>query len=202
MWVIATLASLAVLIILVLCVPLDMSFRMEADGRPKFRMRLLWFFGFFSKELGKRKKKPEEKRGVAEGKLKVRKRVIQATTILRILRTKGLLRQLKDLIIKGIFSHLKTRDLAADFKIGLGDPANTGLLFAFIGPATALFGSSHRHQIRVEPDFRDDAVLEGYSHGTARLHPIKLVPPFLKFIFSLTTIKIAKTLISSKWRGN
>ena len=200
MWAIIVLAGLAILVFLILCVPLDMALHADIHGKPKFRLRFSWLFGLVSKEIAGEKEKPEKKKGVVKVKRKHRWR--DARAIFAILRTKGLLRQLKGLIIEVVFSHLKARDLVADFRVGLGDPADTGFLFAFIGPATALFGSSHRHQIKVEPSFSDDAVMEGYSHGKVRLHPIQLVPPFLKFIFSLTTIKIAKTLISSKWRGN
>lgn len=200
MWIIVVVASLAILVFLILCVPLDMALHADIYGKPKFRLRFSWLFGLVSKEITGEKEKPEKKPGVVKDKGKHRWRDTRA--IFTILRTKGLLRQLKDLVIEGVFSHLKARDIAADFRIGLGDPADTGLLFAFIGPATAFLGSSHRHQIKVEPDFSDDAVLEGYSHGMVRLHPIQLVPPFLKFIFSLTTIKVARTLISSKLGRN
>ena len=200
MWVIVVVASLAILVFLILCVPLDMTLHADIHGKPEFRLRFSWLFGLVSKEItGKKEKHEKEKRVV---KVKRKHRWRDARVIFTILRTEGLLRQLKDLIIKGVFSHLKARDIVADFRIGLGDPADTGLLFAFIGPATIFFGSSHRHQIKIEPSFGDDAILEGYSHGTVRLHPIQLVPPLLKFIFSLTTIKIAGTLISSKRRGN
>ena len=159
MWVIAALASLAVLVILVLCVPLEMVVRLDADGRPRFRMRLVWLFGLVSKEITKVKKKPEEERRVTEGKRKPRKRKIKARTILEILRTRGLLKQLKRLL-KDILRRLKIRDLAADITVGLGDPANTGLLFALIGPATFFLGSSRIHDIRVQPSFEDEAVFK------------------------------------------
>lgn len=200
MWVIVVVASLAILVFLILCVPLDMALHADIYGKPKFRLRFSWLFGLVSKEITGKKEKPEKEKRVVKVKRKHRWR--DARVIFTILRTKGLLRQLKDLIIKGVFSHLKTRDFVADFRIGLGDPADTGLLFAFIGPATVFFGSSHRHQIKIEPSFGDDAILEGYSHGTVRLHPIQLVPPLLKFIFSLTTIRVARTLILSQWRRN
>ena len=59
MWVVITLASLAALIILILCVPLDMVLHVDAYGRPKFHMRLAWLFGLVSKEITKAKRKPE-----------------------------------------------------------------------------------------------------------------------------------------------
>jgi len=199
LWVIATLASLAGLIILVFCVPLDMAFHLEVYGRPKFRMRLLWFFGLVSKELGKGKKKPEEKKGVAEGKPKRRKKRIRTRTILKVLSTKGLIRRLGGLL-RGILTCFRIKELEANFRIGLDDPADTGLLFAVFGPATFFLSSSLHHQIRLEPSFEDEAVFEGYLYGTVRLRPIQLVPPSIRFIFSLSTIRVLKVLFLTKWK--
>ena len=199
MWVVVVLASLAVLIILVFCVPLDMTFHMEAYGRPKFRMRLLWLFGLVSKELGKGKRKPEEKKRVAEGKPKHRKRRIRARTLIKILRTKGLLRRLGGLL-RDTISRLSIKEFKANFRVGLDDPADTGLLFAIIGPAIFFLSSSWHNQIRVEPSFEDEAIFEGYLYGTVRLRPIQLVPPFIRFIFSLSTIRVLKVLVLTKWK--
>ena len=198
MWVIAVLVILAVLLLFVLCVPLDLVLHADVYGKPKVRLRFTWLFGLVSREVAReKKKKPKEKKIAAKAKKKHRRG--SARVIFSILRTKGVLRHIKELL-KGVFSCLKFRDLIADFKIGLGDPADTGLLFAIIGPATAFLGSSRLHQLRVEPSFGDDAVLQGYSNGTVRLRPIQLVTPILKFAFSLTTIRVAKTLILSKWK--
>ena len=199
MWVVVALASLAVLIILVLCVPLDMSFHMEAYGRLKFRMRLLWMFGLVTKELGREKREPEDKERVAEGKPKRRKRRIRARTILQIIKTKGLLRRLGGLL-KDTISRIRIKELRANFRVGLDDPADTGLLFAVIGPAIFLFSSSWHHQIRVEPSFEDEAVFRGYLYGRVRLQPIQLVPPFIRFVFSLSTIRVLKVLVLTKWK--
>lgn len=200
MWVVVTLASLAAFIVLVLCVPLDIEPRLDVYGRPKFRMRLAWLFGLVSKEVGKGKKKPEEKkRVVPEAKPKRKRKRIRAETIFKIMRTKGLLRQFKDLL-RDILSRLKIRDLAVDFRVGLDNPADTGLLFALIGPATFFLGSSRVHQIRVEPSFEDEVVFEGYLYGVVRLWPVQLVVPFLKFVFSLATIRVVKILVVSKWK--
>ena len=197
MWVVATLASLAVVIIFVLCIPLDAVLHIDVYGRPKFQMRLVWLFGLVSKEITKAKKKPEEKERVAKGKRKPRK--IQARTIFKILRTKGLLKQLKRLL-RDVLRHLKIRDLRVDFRVGLDDPADTGLLFALIGPATFFLGSSRVHEIKVQPSFEDEAVFEGYLSGALRLVPIQLVVPCLRFVFSLATLRVVKILVVTKWK--
>ncbi len=194
MWVVAALASLAALTILVLCVPLDIRLHLDVPGKPK--IRLTWLFGVVSKEVTQGKKKTEEKKKVVRKKPGGRR--LQARTIFDILRTEGLLRQFK-VLLKNILGALKIRDLEVDLTVGLDDPAETGLLFAFVGPASRLLSSSFPHQIRVQPS--SEAVFEGYLHGTVRLQPIRLVTPILKFVFSSATIRAAKTLVVSKWKG-
>ena len=199
MWAILILASLLVLIVFAFSVPLDVSACVDVYGRPKFRMRLAWLFGLVSKEITKKEKKPEYKKEAGNGKRKPRKRGPGAKTILKILRARGLLGQIK-LLLKGILRLPRIKDLEADLKVGLGDPADTGLLFALIGPATFFVGSSFPNQIKVQPSFADEAVLEGSLHGTLRLRPIQLIPPLLRFVFSLPTIRVAKILVVTKWR--
>ena len=199
MWVVVALASLVVLIILILCVPIDMSFRMEVYGRPKFKMRLVWLFGLVNKELGRKKREPDENEKVPEGRTKRTKWRIKARTILQIIKTKDLIRHLGNLL-RDIISRLKIKDLSANFRIGLDDPADTGILFATIGAATSLINSYGYHQIRVEPSFEDEIVFEGNLCGTIRMSPIQLTPPFMRFIFSLSTIRVLKVLFLTKWR--
>ena len=199
MWVVITLASLAAVIILVLCIPLNAVLHIDVHSRPKFQVRLVWLFGLVSKEVTKGKKDPEEEKRVAEDKRKPGKRKIKVRTIFQILRTKGLLKQLKRLL-QDILKCLKIRDLKVNLRIGLDDPADTGLLLALIGPATFFLGSSRVHEIRVQPSFEDEAVFEGYLHGAVRLVPIQLAIPFLRFAFSLAAIRAAKTLVLTKWK--
>jgi len=199
LWVIVTLASLAVILILVLCVPLDLVLHADVYGRPKFRLRLSWLFGLVSKEVTKGKKKPEEKKRVIEGKRKPGGKRRRIRVIFEILRTKGLLRQTQGLL-RDVLRRIKIRDLAADFRVGLDNPADTGFLFALIGPATFLLSSFFPHRIKVQPSFGDEAVFEGHLHGAVRLQPIQLVTPFLRFAFSLATIRVVKILVLSRWK--
>jgi len=191
LWVVATLASLAVVIVLVLCIPLDAVLHIDIHGRPKFQIRLAWLFGLVTKEITRaKKKKPKEKK---------RKGRIKARTIFKILRTRGLLGQLRRLLWD-IFRQLNIRDLRVNFRVGLDDPADTALLFALIGPATFFLGSSRVHEIRIEPSFEDEVVFEGYLHGAVRLVPIQLATPILRFVFSLAAIRTVKVLVLTKWK--
>lgn len=203
MWAIVILASLAVLIILVLSVPLDVVFHVDVYDRPKLRMSLAWLFGLVSKEItgGKQKSKEEkdkEKEAVKE-KPKSRKKGPGARTITEILRTRGLVGQIRRLLT-GILRNPGLKDFMADFRVGLGDPADTGLLFAVIGTAPLFLGSRFRNKVKVRPSFEDEAVLEGSLNGTLRLRPIQLFPPVLRFVFSLPTVRMVKILVLSKWK--
>lgn len=196
---IALLIGLVVLIFLAFYIPLDMTFRMEADGRLKFRMRLFWFFGLVRKELGK-KKKPEEQSIVADAKPKPSKKGIGTEALLKILRTKGLLGRLQSLV-RDIIRCLSMKEFEANFRIGLDDPADTGFLFALIGPATLFLGSAWGQQIRVTPSFEDEVVFEGFMYGTVRLRPIQLIPPFLRFVFSWPLMQVLRILVVTQWKS-
>jgi hypothetical protein len=197
LWVIATIVGLAVLLAFVLYIPLDLSLHADVYGRPKIRLRFSWLFGLVSREITGAKEKPAAKKRAAKARKK--RKLGDIIAIIKLLKTKGLLGRCKQLV-KDLCSLFKFRELVAEFKVGLGDPADTGLLLAIIAPAAVFLGSSHSHRISIEPSFGDDVVMHGYTHGTVRIHPIQLAPPFLKFIFSLTTIKVIWALISSKWK--
>jgi hypothetical protein len=196
LWVAITLASLAILIILALYIPLDGVGRVDVYGRPMFRMKLVWLFGLVSKEIREGEKKTEERRKAPEGKPK-RAKWLKGKDLFKTLRTKGLLRQLITLL-KDIFACFSIRKLEANFTVGFDDPADTGFLFDFIGPALLFLRPHPPHQIQVRPSF--DAVCEGFLSGTVRLQPIQLVLPLLRFTFSIPTIRAIKTLVSTKWK--
>jgi len=198
LWAIAVLASLAALIILLLCVPLDVVLRVDMDGRPKFRARLAWLFGLVNKDLRREKEKPEEEKRVTVGKRKGRDRRADARLLFEVLRTRGLLGQLGR-SFKSVLSRIKIRELGANLRVGLDNPADTGLVLAFVAPVNVLLSSSFSHQISVQPCFADEPVLEGYFFGTATLRPIQLTTPLIAFAFSLPALRAVKTLVLTRW---
>ena len=196
MWLIVALASLVALFLLVLSVPLDLALRLDVHGRTRFSLKLVWLFGLVGKELGRRKKKGKLKKAKPE---KAKEKKGGARKALKILRTKGLLRQLK-ILVTDVLSSLSIRQLRADFRIGLDNPADTGLLFALIGPSLIFLSPSVRRSISIKPSFEVEAVLEGYAQAAVRLRPIRLVIPLLKFVFSLPTLRVIKATVLAKWK--
>lgn len=199
MWVIVSLTSLAILFILALSVPLDIALHMDIYGRPRVRMKLAWLFGLVSKEVTTRKKQTETKRRIVEGRAGLRERWSRFQTIVEILRTKGLLTQLKGLL-QDVVGRLEIRDVAGNFKVGLDDPADAGVLCALAGPATLFLNSSFPCHLEVQPSFDGEASFEGSLEGTVRVRPLKLVAPLARFAFSSATIRATNRLISTRWK--
>jgi len=198
LWAIAVLVSLAVLITLLLCVPLYLVFHTNIGRKPRFSMRLIWLFGLVSHELRRRKEKPDEEE-TTEHKQKQRDWIWRIRVTFEVLRTKGLLGQFVSLA-KRIRRHIKIKKLVANFNVGLDNPADTGLLFAFIAPANLLLSYFSPHQIRIEPSFTGETIIEGHLYGAVRVQPIQLAAPLMGFAFSLPTLRAVKKLVSSKWK--
>jgi hypothetical protein len=191
LWLIVTLSSLLALILLVLSAPLDLTFHLDIHGRTKFSLKLVWLFGLVGKELKRRKKKAKPK--------KAEEKVEGARKALKILRTKGLPKQIK-VLVTDVFNSLNIKQLRVNFIIGFDNPADTGLLFAAIRPTFVFFSPPDRYSINIRPSFEDEAILEGYMQVVVRLLPIRLVIPLVKFVFSVPTLKFIKTAVSAKWK--
>jgi hypothetical protein len=198
LWVIVVLVSLAALITLFLCIPLDLVFRANIEGRPKFSLRLIWFFGLFTSELRQTRKKSEEKK-VNEYEAKPGDWMQRLRVTFEILQTKGLLKQL-GCSIKEIIRRIKIRELTASLKIDLDNPADTGLLFAFIAPLNLAISYFLPNPIKIQPSFTGESFITGYLYGAVRLWPIQLAASLIGLTFSLPTLRAAKKLVSYKWK--
>ncbi|UCH51939.1 MAG: hypothetical protein JSV54_04130 [Chloroflexota bacterium] len=198
MWAIAVIASLAILFTLLLYVPLDLVFHTSVYGKPKSSIRLVWLFGLVSKELRQAKKEPEANR-VIEHKQKRGDWTQEIRAISEFLRIKDFLRQLVS-FLKRIVRRIKIKKLIADFKVGLENPADIGLLFAFLAPLNLLMSYFSPHHIRIEPSFTSENIIEGHFDGELRLRPIQLAVPLIGFAFSLPTLRAIKKLVFSKWK--
>jgi len=198
LWVIVVLVGLAALITLFLCIPLDLVFRANTEEKPKFNLRLLWFFGLFTTELRQPRKKREQKR-VIESESKPTEWLQRLRITYEILQTKGLFKQLRN-FIKRIIRQIKVRELAANLKIGLDNPADTGLLFAFIAPLNLAINYFLPNPIKIGPLFTGESFITGYLYGAVRLWPIQLAASLIGLAFSLPAWRAAKKMVLYKWK--
>jgi hypothetical protein len=183
---IAVLGALFILAVLVLSVPVEAIFSFDTSTKPKVHIKLSWFYGLVTREMrgfsGARKKRAK-KRG----------RRISQSALLKIISTRRLLNRISSLAWS-ILQRVKLQELKADLIMGLDDPADTGLLFALVGPVLPLVNLPEQCNVSVMPSFQE-AVLEGKALLVIRLRPITLTIPFMKFIFSMPVIRAGKTML-------
>ena len=186
MWVVAILTFLTGLIVFALCIPLRLIFRMDIYGKPKASIEFKWLFGLVKKTVALQRRRPERRRA-------------RLQQLLKSLRSRSTLRNVLRLS-RDVLRRLKIDDFATDFRLGLDDPADTGLLFAAIGPPTFLLNSFLNRRIRLQPVFDDGPVFEGYLEAAISLHPIHMISPLVRFLFSSTDLSFLKHLLLNRWR--
>lgn len=73
-----------------------------------------------------------------------------------------------------LWRSFEKKDLRFRTRIGLGDPADTGQLWAVLGPVSGLLASLNGGSVVVEPDFLD-ATLEFDGSGRIRFVPLRVI---------------------------
>ena len=76
--------------------------------------------------------------------------------------------------IRAVWRAIHKQDLRLRMRIGLGDPADTGQLWALVGPLSGLLANNREASIEIEPEFFD-AIFELDSSGSIRIIPLQLL---------------------------
>ena len=194
-WVLVSISSLAGLLVLLLSVPIDLSFSLEKKERFRSRVRIGWLFGLVGKNLGggeNGKEPKEEEKPKKQGRRGKR----SPRRFLAAIRTRGLpghsLR-----FARRMLRAIRVRELNVGLQIGLGDPAETGQLLGLVSPVTASVGAIPGVQMSVKPDFYEET-LRGYCNGSVRIYPIRMVPPMILFALSLTSFRGLKAMLGAR----
>jgi len=177
--------------VLVLSIPVDVALDLEAHESMKARVRVGWLFGLVWKDIGQRRKK------ISKGKPK-KKRKEKIKPLLSVLRTKGLPRGILKLA-RQMMSCLKVRQLDADLRVGLDEPADTGIMWSVLWPALVPLGWFGPVRFRMEPAFNEPA-FEASLCGKIRLFPIQVIGYLLWFVLSPTGLRMLKSVVASRWK--
>lgn len=170
----ATLIALLLLLVL-LSVPVTLSYRLGWQRQLRGEARLLWLFGLVRVRLAP----PAERRRAAEaqpGKDSTEakpKRARKKFNPLPALRQKPFRRRILR-FARDLWRALRKRDLYLRIRVGLGDPADTGQLWALCGPLSGLLATVEQASIELEPEFLD-AVFELDSGGKLSVIPLQLL---------------------------
>ena len=169
-WIIlAFLASLLAL----LAVPVDLAFSFQRrEGRREGSGTLGWLFGLVRLRLGEPKVRARVR--PERPKLKRRHRRHGGGRLLRLVRDQ--------------IRRIHIRDLSMEVRLGLDDPADTGRLWAVVGPLAAILPVPPVARVAIEPEFTSEA-FEVYGKGRIRIIPIQLLFVMLVFLLSPSALR-------------
>jgi len=172
------------LIVILLALPVTLTYRCSWKHTLSVYLRLNWAFGLVRADVSPDLENPETGQraasarkagwwGRSEGsKRNVMAAIRQASFRRRLLR-----------FVSDLWSAIHKQDVRLWIRAGLGDPADTGRLWAVLGPLSGMFSRPGDISIAIEPDFLD-ATLEVDSSGTVRVVPLQIMAIALGLLVS------------------
>ena len=172
------------LIVILLAMPVTLTYQLSWKDTLSAKLRLNWAFGLVradvSPDLAKRgndkagasRKKAARRGRSTAGKRKFMAAIRQASFRRRILR-----------FVSDMWRAIHKKNVRLLVRLGLGDPADTGQLWAILGPLSGMLARLRDIRITLTPDFLD-ATLEVDSSGTLRIVPLRMVIIVLGLLFS------------------
>ena len=185
-----TLLTLLMLILILLAIPVTVTFQLNWLRVLQGSVKLQWAFGLVSVRLPRFQSKVPAIEGeeVAEKIEHFEKSSRKNINSYVFVRQKYFRRR----IIKFLtdFWHaFHKKDLSLRIRIGLGDPADTGQLWAIVGPIAGVLTNVKEASFKIEPEFFD-TTFELDSSGSIRFYPLQII-----------YLSIAMFLSPSVWRG-
>jgi hypothetical protein len=184
-------------LLLVLAVPITVAFKVDRLKEIKGQVSFYWLFGLVRFRIGfpsipkaepEHKRKPKKK----TGKHKTGGNARRVFALLK----RSAFRQHGVRFVKDVLRAIHAHDLYLRLRIGLDDPADTGRLWALVGPIAGVAINLRSAEVRIEPEFLAP-VFEVKSHGELRLIPLQFIALVTAFIVSPTTLHAWRTLRQS-----
>lgn len=173
-----TIGVLLALVVALLAVPLTVVFSVHRVKDTQGAVRFRWLFGLVRFQL----RIPRSAPGMKAESPRQRKRKVSAGGLLSLTRRPAFRRRVYK-FIRDMLRATHARNLFLRLRIGLGDPADTGRLWAVVGPIAGMAQNIRGAEVRVEPEFVDP-VFEVESRGQFRLMPIQFIALTAAFMLS------------------
>ena len=191
MWILAVVLGPLLFFVVLLAVPVDLVFYIEKDMAFSSKVRVGWMFNLVGKEIGGKKKRERKK-----PKKEKEKRKRRIKPLIAMLRARGFLGRLVS-FVKDVVRISHIHELRADIRVGLSDPAETGMLFAIVAPVIAYLRAFTSLDVRIQPEF-DQTVFQGYFKGDLRIFPIQLLVVSILFALSPATMRGIKAMVVAR----
>jgi hypothetical protein len=175
------ISLLLLLLVVLLSMPISLRFEFEQHRTHGNEIVVTCFFGLVNSRIllqekatskpSRKMNKPKEQEERNEGKA-VFKVLLQKRFRHRIFET-----------LSDLWCSISKHNIKLHIKAGLDDPADTGQLWAIVGPTSALLPSNHQFSVLIEPDFLNPS-FQFDCRGTIRFIPLQIIFILVKLFFS------------------
>lgn len=94
-------------------------------------------------------------------------------------------------LLRRLLGQIHIYSLYLRLRLGLGDPADTGKLWALMGPVAVLVSSIPFANVHIEPNFMDAELLME-SDGEIRIYPLQLIAIMIMILLSPSTWRLVR----------
>ena len=172
------------LVVILLALPVTLTYRLSWKETLSARIRLIWAFGLVRADVspdldksGPHNAESARKKAARQAKSKGSKANFMAA-----IREPSFRRRVYR-FVSDVWQAIHKKNVRLLIRLGLGDPADTGQLWAILGPLSGMFARLRDIRIAIEPDFLD-STLEVDSSGTIRMIPLRIAIIVLGLFFS------------------
>lgn len=163
-----------VVFIALLAIPVTLTYQVSWRRTFEGRVTLQWLFGLVRIQLSSKESKSPALEPEKSAQRK-RKQVPSGkkSSPVAAFRHKYF-RQRVFRFIRDFWHAVQTQNMKLRFRIGLGDPAETGQLWAIVGPVSGMLATIQGASIEIEPEFIEP-VFELDSSGNVRIIPLQMI---------------------------
>lgn len=177
-----------VFLVLVLAIPFEFVFIVYRQRETRADFSILWLFGVVrvpvsNKTARQRFKKPSKTKKPRKHKSKS----ANFATVSDLFRNARFRYRLIR-FVKDVFKTIHIASFYLRVRLGLDDPADTGRIWAYLGPLAVFLTNLSNATVSLEPDFQTEILLYE-SSGRIRVIPLQVIVTVLAFVFSPVTIQ-------------
>ena len=178
------------LVVLLLAMPVTLTYRLFWKQTLSANVRLNWAFGLIRADVSPDPAKSKSDKPEAARKKTARRAKSESkkTNYMAAIRLPSFRRRIVR-FLSDAWRAIHKKNVQLLVRMGLGDPADTGQLWAAFGPLSGMLARLRDISVAIEPDFLD-STFEVNSSGTVRIIPLQIVFLAVGLLFS-----------PSIWRG-
>ncbi len=195
--VLIAIAGLLALLVLLLAVPFDVAFQLRGMREFSGQVTISWLYGLLRlripvKDVKTPRTPPPSASRRALRRGRTRTEGGKGRDFLVALRQADFRREIYR-FARDVFRATNLHELGFRLRLGLGDPADTGRLWAFVGPLNVAAQNLRNARIVIEPEFME-AVIEFDTHGRFRIVPLQFLALAAAFVLSGPSRRAWRTL--------